>query len=198
MKRKLLLILFSFAIFISGCSVYKTLVNLSYIKFKIGNVSNFSVLGIDISGKSGLKDLDFVQVAKLTSATALNKLPVSFTINIVAKNTSKNAYETTDIQITDFPFTLILNDKEILDGDIRNPIVIPGKKKETVFPVEIKFDILHVFDDLSLDDIAQLVFELGGKNQNLSTLKIKAEPKLLLPGGLEYQQKVTITSDAFH
>ncbi len=196
MKKRLTIFIAAVTL-LAGCSVYKTLANLSYVKFRLKDISNFSILNINISDKSGLKDLNFAEIAKLTSATALDELPVSFTLQIEAKNSNKDAYETTDISITSFPFTLYYDNKEILKGDIDKPIVVPGKNKIVRFPIRVQFDLLKVFNNLSLDEIAGIVFELGGKNRNLKSVKIKAEPALTLPGGFVYRQAVTIDSEMF-
>ena len=195
MRKK---ILFLFAIvFISSCSIFETLSNLSYVKFKLNGISDFKVLGISVSDKQNIGDFDFAEIAKLTSAITLDKLPVSFTVNIIAKNDNPKAYETTDIQITDFPFTLYYSGKDLLHGNITRPIIIPGKNKTKIFSVEVGADILKVFDNLSLEEIANIIFDIGGKNQDLSNIQIEATPEILLPGGFAYKQSVTFDAESF-
>ncbi len=196
-KRKIVYLVLLVTL-LSACSVYKTLANISYVKFKIKDITNFSVLGINISHKSGLKDLSFGEIAKLTAATTRDELPVVFTIDIEAKNSNKNAYEATDVKISSFPFTLYYNDKELISGNIDNPVSVPGKNQTIVFPVKIGFDVLKVFNNMPLEDIAGLLFDLGGKNKNLDAIKIKATPVLMLPGGFTYKQSVTIDSKMFN
>jgi hypothetical protein len=196
MKKKTIILSLILILF-AGCSVFKTIANISYVKFRLKDIANFKVLGIEISNKTSLKDLNFSEIARLTSAVTGDKLPVSFTVNIEAKNSNKDAYEATDVQITSFPFTLYYDNKELLSGDVDKPITIPGKNQTVVFPVRISFDILKAFNNLSLDEIAAIIFELGGKNKNLKAVKIKAEPQIMLPGGFTYKQAVTISSDQF-
>ncbi len=197
MRKKLLLAVFLFAVLLGGCSVYKSLVNLSNVKFRLKDVNEFEVLGIKISQKSGLDDLNFSDIAKLTQAKFSDSLPVSLTIDIEARNDSKGSYATSDLQIIRFPFTLKIDDKKIFEGKINRRIKIPGKNTIVTFPVKVSFDVLKVFNELSADEIISLIFDLGGKNKNLDRIKIEAEPEIQLPEGLSFTKKVTITDQVF-
>ena len=197
MRKKLLSAVLLFAVLLGGCSVYKSLVNLSNVKFRIKDVNEFEVLGIKISQKSGLNDLNFSDIAKLTQAKFSDSLPVSLTIDIEARNDSKGSYATSDLQIVRFPFTLKIDDKKIFEGKVNRRIKIPGKNTIVTFPVNVSFDVLKVFNELSADEIISLIFDLGGKNKNLDRIKIEAEPEIQLPEGFSFTKKVTITDQVF-
>ena len=197
MRKKLLSAVLLFAVMLGGCSVYKSLVNLSNVKFRIKDVNEFEVLGIKISQKSGLNDLNFSDIAKLTQAKFSDSLPVSLTIDIEARNDSKGSYATSDLQIVRFPFTLKIDDKKIFEGKVNRKIKIPGKNTIVTFPVNVSFDVLKVFNELSADEIISLIFDLGGKNKNLDRIKIEAEPEIQLPEGFSFTKKVTITDQVF-
>ncbi len=197
MRKKLLSAVLLFAVLLGGCSVYKSLVNLSNVKFRIKDVNEFEVLGIKISQKSGLDDLNFSDIAKLTQAKFSDSLPVSLTIDIEARNDSKGSYATSDLQIVRFPFTLKIDDKKIFEGKVNRKIKIPGKNTIVTFPVNVSFDVLKVFNELSADEIISLIFDLGGKNKNLDRIKIEAEPEIQLPEGFSFTKKVTITDQVF-
>ena len=197
MRKKLLSAVLLFAVMLGGCSVYKSLVNLSNVKFRIKDVNEFEVLGIKISQKSGLDDLNFSDIAKLTQAKFSDSLPVSLTIDIEARNDSKGSYATSDLQIVRFPFTLKIDDKKIFEGKVNRRIKIPGKNTIVTFPVNVSFDVLKVFNELSADEIISLIFDLGGKNKNLDRIKIEAEPEIQLPEGFSFTKKVTITDQVF-
>ena len=83
--KKIFLII-SLIFLVTSCSVYETIVNLSRLQFKLGDVNNFELNGIDISGKSKLEDFNFQDLLKLTTAFSSGSLPVTFMLNVEAKN----------------------------------------------------------------------------------------------------------------
>ncbi len=76
--KKLLLLSVAILLMTSSCSVYQTVVNLSRLQFKLGNVNNFTVSGINISNKNSLQDFNPLELLNLTQSIATGKLPASF------------------------------------------------------------------------------------------------------------------------
>jgi hypothetical protein len=50
-----------------SCSVYETFVNISRLKFKLGNVSDFYLSGISLKNKSRIEDFTIPEALKITS-----------------------------------------------------------------------------------------------------------------------------------
>jgi hypothetical protein len=199
MKRKTLLIILLSGVLVGGCSLYKTAVNLTRLQFKLGNVNNFSLMGINISDKSKLSDLGAMEVMQLSTALLSKNIPVSFILNVEAKNpNSGNGYGATDIYIKRFPWKLIINNKETARGDIQTPFKVPGVGGFTTIPIRVEFNLLKFFQDNSLNDVANLVFAIGGKKGSSSNLKLIAEPVLGTPiGDIKYPQPITIINKSF-
>ncbi len=72
--KKLLLLSIAILLTSSSCSVYETMVNLSRLKFKLGNVNNFTVSGINISNKKSLQDFNPLEILNLTQSIAIRKI----------------------------------------------------------------------------------------------------------------------------
>ncbi len=178
MKNKFLLLLILFALSNISCSVYDTFVNISRLKFKLGNVNGFQVNGIPISNKSKLSDFTLSEGLKLTSAFAQGKLPVSFTLNVEAKNPNDGTGGTKQSTATlkSFPWRLLINDKETISGNIGAPVVVPGTGQTSILPLQMNFDLLTFFKDKSYNDIINLVLALGGKSSSSSKLTLYAQP----------------------
>ena len=83
MKKLLIL---SLIFFVSGCSVYETFVNITRLQFKLGRANNFELNGIDVTNKNKLSDFNFQDVLNISSMVSSGKLPVSFVLNVEAKN----------------------------------------------------------------------------------------------------------------
>src|SRR5690606_15946405 len=126
MKRSyLLLVLISFALSGISCSVYETIVNISRLKFKLGDVNNFLISGVSVSNKSRVQDFSAVEILKISSAFAEGKLPVSFTLNVEAKNPNDGTggYARTNATIESFPWRLEIDDKETISGNIGSAVI---------------------------------------------------------------------------
>jgi hypothetical protein len=177
------------------------MMNISRLKFKLDNVTNFKLNGIEISDKTSLKDFGAIQVIQLTSLFAKGELPVSFTVNVETKNPNNGSggFPPTDLTITDFPWKLLINDKETISGEISNPVRVPGVGEKKIIPVKVELDLMKVFKSGGFDDIINLVFSLGGKNNSPASLKIIASPVLDTPiGEMQYPEPITIVSQKFN
>ncbi len=198
-KRKLLIILGILLVTLSSCSVYKTFVNMSRLKFKLNSVQNFRVLNYPVNNKTSLKDFSPIDLINLTTSVATGKLPVSFTLIVDAKNPNTgNGYSSTDITIEDFPWKLYVNGKETVSGRLEKPVTVPGMGEVREIPLEVKFDLLKIFKNKSLDDIINLALTIGGAKGSPSHLKLVAEPVLGTPiGKMKYPEPITIVSQKF-
>ena len=198
-KGKLLIILGILLVTLSSCSVYKTFVNMSRLKFKLNSVQNFRVLNYPVNNKTSLKDFSPIDLINLTASVATGKLPVSFTLIVDAKNPNTgNGYSSTDITIEDFPWKLYVNGKETVSGRLEKPVTVPGMGEVREIPLEVKFDLLKIFKNKSLDDIINLALTIGGAKGSPSHLKLVAEPVLGTPiGKMKYPEPITIVSQKF-
>ncbi len=194
-----LLLLAFLAIGLAQCSIYKTMVNISRLQFKLQSVQNFKVLNFSLNNKNSLKDFSPFDLIKLTSSLTKGELPVSFTLNVVAKNPNTgNGFGSTDITIKNFPWQLYLNDKKVVEGELNNPITVPGMGEQKTFPLNVKFDILKIFKNKSLDEIINLALTIGGAKGSPSKLKLIAKPVLDTPiGEMSYPKPITIISKEF-
>ncbi len=154
------------------CSIYQTLTNLSRLQFKVGNVNNFQVNGLDISNKSSLNDFNPTDVLKLTTMFTQGKLPVSFVLNVDAKNPNDGTggYQRTDATLKSFKWRLFIDDKETISGDIDAPVTVPGTGEITKIPLRINIDLLQFFKDQGFEKVINLALTLGGKNGTTSKI----------------------------
>ena len=197
--KKIFLII-SLIFLVTGCSVYETIVNLSRLQFKLGDVNNFELNGIDISGKSKLEDFNFQDLLKLTTAFSSGSLPVTFMLNVEAKNPNDGTggYKRTDANIKSFPWRLFVNDKEAVSGDINERIFVPGTGEITEIPIEIKLDLIELFKNKGYEDLIDLALALGGKKGSSSKLTLYATPTVTTSlGDIKYPGELKIVDKEF-
>ena len=197
--KKIFLII-SLIFLVTSCSVYETIVNLSRLQFKLGDVNNFELNGIDISGKSKLEDFNFQDLLKLTTAFSSGSLPVTFMLNVEAKNPNDGTggYKRTDANIKSFPWRLFVNDKEAVSGDINERIFVPGTGEITEIPIEIKLDLIELFKNKGYEDLIDLALALGGKKGSSSKLTLYATPTVTTSlGDIKYPGELKIVDKKF-
>jgi len=200
MKKKILLIFFLFT-FLSGCSVYNSLMNISKLKFKLDSVGNFKISNIAVTRKSSLKNFNALEFLKLTSEVAKGTLPVTFTLNVDAYNPNSvsSANQSTDITLESFPWKLFIDNKQTISGNISKPVVVPGKGGHSIIPLSISMNLMEFFKNSNLNSILNLALKLGGEKGSTSHIKIVADPVLGTPiGNLRYPEPLTIVDSEFH
>ena len=183
-----------------NCSVYETMVNLSRLQFKLGNVNNFNVNGISITNKSRLADFNALEILKLSSAFASGKLPVSFTVNVEAKNPNDGTggYAKTDATIKSFPWHLQIDDKETIAGNIASPVSVPGTGEVSLIPIQIDLDIMEFIQSQGYESLMNLVLALGGQAGSAARLTLFADPTVSTAlGDINYPGELKIVDHKF-
>jgi len=199
-KKNIFLLIVLFGLFTS-CGVYNSLMNLSKLKFKLGPVNNFKVGNLLITNKSKLSDFNAMDILTLTSKVVSGDFPVTFTVNVLAQNpnTSGNNSNFADISLESFPWSLYINDKKTISGNISKPIKVPSIESSTIIPLEMNIDLLDFFKGDGLNNLVDLALSLGGSKGSSSKLKIVAEPVLGTSlGNLTYPSPITIIDKSFN
>lgn len=189
------------SILLAGCSVIKTLENVSRLKYRIHSADNYKISEISIGNKKSIRDFSAVEMLKLSSGILKGSLPLTFSLNIEAKNPNDGTggYPKTDLTLDSFPYKLFINEKEIISGNIENPVTVPGKGESTLITLKIEFDIAKSFKEKSLDDILSLILNLGGISGSTSDLKLTVRPVIGTPiGKINYPNEISIIDKTFN
>lgn len=199
---KKFIFLFTIIISLSGisCSVYETFVNLSRLKFKLGQINNFTINGISISNKSKLSDFSTGDILKLSSAFAQGRLPVSFSLNVEAKNpnTGSGGFKRTGATLKSFPWRLLINDKETISGNIASEVSIPGTGETTPIQIQMTLDLVNFFKDNGYESLLNLALNIGGYGGSSSKLTLYAKPVVSTAlGDLQYPDELKIVDYEF-
>ena len=198
--KKLLLLSVLLLVTTSSCSMYETMVNLSRLKFKLGDVANFTVGGINITNKKSLQDFNPLEVVNLTSVIASGKLPASFTLNVEAKNPNDGTggYPKTDATLKAFPWRLEIDDVETITGNIGAPVTVPGTGEISNIPLTMNIDLLEFFGNKGYENLINLALTLGGQQGSSSKLSLFATPTVSSPlGDIKYPGELKIVEQSF-
>jgi hypothetical protein len=184
---------------LSGCSIFNFFKNIAQLKYKLGSVGSFQIVGIPVNNKTKLSDFTASDLFKLTSAFTQKRIPVTFILNIEAynPNTSDKPADAS-VSITDFPWRLIIDDKETIAGNINSPIAVPGGNQTKIFPLMIEMDLFRFFGDQGYEKLINLALKLGNQGGSPSDIKLVAQPTISTNfGKLRSPDEITIISKEF-
>lgn len=190
-----------FAFSWQACNVVKditnTLADIGKLTFKIDNVSNMAVSGINLSNKRNLSDVSAGDILKLTSAFATKKFPAQFTLNVLATNPNDGTgnKKKTNATITSLDYRLILDDVNTITGDISSEIIVPGSGQSTILPLSMGLDLFQFFGNRGYESIVNLALAIGGVNGNPAKVKLDIKPTVRTPlGPMAYPGRITVVS----
>ena len=198
--KKLILLSAVILLTTTSCSVYQTVVNLSRLQFKLGDVNNFTISGINISNKRSLQDFNPLEILNLTQSIAGGKLPASFTLNVEAKNPNDGTggYPQTSATLKEFPWRLEVDDVETIAGNIGTPVTVPGTGEIQNIPLTMNIDLIEFFGNKGLDHLVNLALTLGGQQGSSSKLALYATPTVTSPiGDIKYPGELKIVEQSF-
>lgn len=177
--------------------IQRAMVNVTRCQFRIGGVSDFTLGGISLNGKSSFNIGDG---ARLLSEFTQNRLPATFTVNLLAKNPNDGTGGTpkASATMTSFAWKLIIDSTTTINGDIASPITIPGTGQETTIPLRMNLDLLQFFRDKGYDHILNLGLALGGVNKSASRITLRAKPSIKTDyGTIAYPGEIDVIDKEF-
>jgi hypothetical protein len=198
--KKCLYTFFVFALINCSCSVYRTAVNVGRLKFKLDKVDHYTVSGVSLEGKKSYKDFTPLELLRISGNFSKKTFPCSFIINVLAKNPndSTGGYPRTDITLKSFPFKLFIDDRETVEGNINNPVFVPGTGDSVNIPIRVDIDLFQFFRDKDYKGLINLAFAIAGSNGYSSTIKLTAHPTISTPiGDITYPGELTVASKEF-
>lgn len=199
MKNKKEIILITLLVLlVTSCGVYETISNFARLQFKVDSYNNFRVADVALQGKDDIDDFSAIDYVKLTGAFVKGELPFSFLINVEAKNPNDGSggFPATDLSIKEFPFRVLLDDKEILAGNIQEDFLVPGVGEDKIIPIQVEVDLIKFFKGKSFEELADFVLAVGGQDGSRSRISLFAKPVIGTPvGSLEYPQEIEISHE---
>ncbi len=183
-----------------SCSVYKTIVNVSRLKFKLGNIENLEVSGVHFDNKKSVSDFNSLEILKLTASLIRRTFPVTFVLNVEAQNPNdgNGGYPRTDIMLKSFPWDLYIDDKQTVSGNILSPISIPGTGEIVTIPIEIKLDLYKFIQDKDLNSLINLALSIDGVKGHSSNVTLFAQPTVSTSiGDITYPEQLKIVGMNF-
>jgi hypothetical protein len=202
MRKKLFLsLIVLFALISFSCTgIRDAIVNVQRLQFKLGNITNMKVAGVNFTGKNNIKDFNLLDGATILSAFTSGKLNTSFTLNVLAKNPNDGTGGTTNTSavIKSLAWRLFIDDSELINGNVSQGIEVPGVGKETVIPIDMALDLLSFFKNDNYEKLMNLALALGGKSGSCARVKLGVTPTVdTFLGPITYPGEITVIDKEF-
>ncbi|HVZ39613.1 MAG TPA: LEA type 2 family protein [Candidatus Kapabacteria bacterium] len=186
---------------LNGCAALGALADLKHLQFKLDNVSNFRLNGVDVSRAATKGDIGFSDIASLTAAVIQKRMPADFTLNVAVRNpnTSSGGHAATDLYLRKIAWTLSIDDRTTISGVTDQRLQIPGTGQTVNLPITMSVDLYKFFGDRGVDDLINLGLALGGRSGSASRLKLTARVTAEVPplAPIEYPGDITIVDKSF-
>ncbi len=175
--------------------IQKSLADLKKLQFKLDNVKNFNLAGIELKHKKSVNDISIGDGLKLANAFNSNKFPASFVLNVAVINPNEGERGALGLEatITSFEWDLLIDDVRTISGNISNPVKIPGDGNVAILPLTMQLDLFEFFGDKGYERVINLALALGGVEGTPARLKLLGKPTVETKfGPISYPGKLTI------
>jgi hypothetical protein len=177
--KRLVVIAFTL-IALASCDVLQQaqqMATLAKCDFRIRTVENTSLAGVNVQRIQHLSDVNLMDAARLTAAYAGKSFPLTFTLNVEARNPNAG---TASMQRLDW--ILYIDNIEMASGTNTQPITIPGNQGTAIIPLQISTDLKKSLSGKSGDAILNFGFNLAGAGNTPSRITLKAKPTITISG----------------
>lgn len=189
---------------LAGCAALQemqdALLNVKRLQFKLDGVVPGTLAGVSLAKINDPASLSLQDGIKLTSAFAQKELPLAFTLNVAAKNPNDGTGGSPQkaAVLSALAWTLKIDEKETINGDISSPIEIPGTGQATVIPLQMSLDLYRFFGERGYKDVLNLALAIAGKQGSTARITLAATPTVTVAGlPLKYPGALNIVDKEF-
>lgn len=173
---KAIIIVLSVVLTFSSCAILdqgKEMQTFSKCEFRLKNIDNLMLAGIDVQEVSSISDLGFTDAGKLSMAALQGDLPLGFTLYVEARNPNEQK-----ASLSGLYWILFIDDIEITDGRVGDRISVPPNGGISTIPVDMQFDLFEVLTGKSADAIMNFGLNLAGAGGYPTRVKLKIKPTI--------------------
>lgn len=182
---------------LNSCATLNALAGLGRIQFKLNDVQSVRLAGIDVTNKHSVSDFSVMDGLNLMNAFSSGRFPLTFTLNVAAKNPNAPNAAYGALQVTDFPWRLLLDGHETISGNIGAPVGVPAGGTTAMMPLQVTVDLKQFLADKGYNDMLNLAMALSGQGGS-SHIQLKATPTMSTPiGKLRYPGELTVVNTEF-
>lgn len=159
---------------LSGCALQQAL-NMANLKYQMSDFANITWAGINLSNIKSVQDISVADVTKATAALLRKDYNMTFTINVLAKNSTPEP-----AALHGFDYQLLLDGRTIVEGS--NPkinINVPANGGRQIIPIPVRVNVGDVLKQQTLESIVNFAKQMtdygSGRPSNVA---VKFRPYL--------------------
>jgi hypothetical protein len=175
---------------LAGCATLRQITALRRVDFSLAGVEDGRLAGVELRRIANYGDLDALEIGRIALAVARRDVPLEFRVLIRADNPADNGTAATMVRLA---WTLLLDDRETINGVLDTAVVIPPGQTATI-PLPMRLNLREFFDGpaRSLVDLAASVAGVGSRSTRIT---IRAVPTINTPiGPITYPNPITIVN----
>ncbi len=179
-KKSILMVSVSFLIFLYSCDVVKQvsqMSNLAKCEFRLASVQQLNLAGVNVQNIKNISDINMFDAGKLAVAAASPQLPLSFTLNIEAKNPN-----TATAGITRIEWILLIDNLEMTRGILDKQVTIPANNGSAIIPMQMQIDLKKALSGKSADAILNFGLNLAGTGSKPTRFTLQMKPTITVSG----------------
>lgn len=181
-------------ILLGGCDILEQagqVANLTKCQFRLKNVDQLRLAGVNIQQVNQLSDLTFMDAARITAAATGGNLPLNFTLNVEAKNPNGAI-----AGLNRLDWILLIDNIEMVSGTNEQSIQIPANGGTSTIPLTIGINLKEALKGRSADAIANFGLNLAGAGNQPTRITLKAKPSIMVNGrSIAYPGYLTIENE---
>ncbi len=177
MKTKLFFaVLFVSIISLQSCDVLQQMATFTKCEFKMNSLTDTKLAGVNIQNLNSFTDLTFMDAANVTKTLLGGELPLTFNLNIEAKNPNPAT-----AAMQKMNWILYIDDNEITQGVLDQPVNIPPGETANI-PLAIKLDLKKLFNDKTKNSLLNFAFNLADAGNYPTRVKLAIKPTINVAG----------------
>ena len=175
----------------SGCSTFQQYAALEDVEFHLAGVSDVRLAGIELDRMSSYEDLGMLDLARLAQAVGQNELPLDLDVHVGALNPADNG---TEARLMRMDWTLLLEDREALNGTLDEEIILPPGQP-MIIPIAISLNLVEFYEG-NAQDLLELGLALAGQGGAGKNVALRISPVINTPlGAIRYPQPITLVNE---
>ena len=156
---------------ISACATLQQIAALRTLTFEFTRVSDVRLVGIPIGAGSTFSGLGMVDAARLGAAILAKQAPIELVAHVNATNPAANQVTA---RMVELGWTLFVDDRRTLAGDIASPVAIgPGSTVDV--PLSVRFDLFQLGSG-GARDLYDIALTIAGQGSVKKDLRLDLEP----------------------
>jgi hypothetical protein len=193
LKKSFLFILSLVAIIASSCSLVQQASEVSAFskcEFRLESLTNLKIAGVSIQDKTSLSQVGFSDAAKISGAVASGSLPMTFDLNLQARNPNSAM-----AAMNKLDWILLIDGNEMSRGILNQRIEIQPNSTKS-FPVGVNFDLFKTLSGQSGSALLNFAFNLAGAGSKTTRVTLKARPTVMIGATpVEYPGYISINHE---